>query len=310
MVRLSSRYVVRDRLVRGESGEGKEQVDTTPFALALVLSSAVFHATWNLLAKRAGGDANGVAFVWLYGALSALICAPLALVVVLGQRPHVGPVELVFMFGTGVLHLGYFLLLQGGYRAGDLSLVYPLARGTGPALSTAAAIAFFGERPTLLALSGVVLIIGGVFLLTREPGDKVGSPATGRAAAYGMLTGAFITAYTLWDKHAVSALLIPPVLLFWASAFVQSLLLAPAALRRREEVRAVWREHRLEALGVAVLSPVAYILVLTALVFSPSATWRRPARSGSFSACSWARACSRRAISRDASSPPARWCSG
>jgi multidrug transporter EmrE-like cation transporter len=64
-----------------------------------------------------------------------------------------------------MLHTGYFLLLQRGYRTGDLSLVYPLARGTGPVLATAAAVAFFEERPSLLALSGLVLVAAGVFLL-------------------------------------------------------------------------------------------------------------------------------------------------
>ena len=55
------------------------------------------------------------------------------------------------MVGSGVLHALYFVLLQRGYAAGDLSLVYPLARGTGPLLSGAAAIVFLGERPSALA---------------------------------------------------------------------------------------------------------------------------------------------------------------
>jgi drug/metabolite transporter (DMT)-like permease len=159
----------------------------TLFALALVLAAAFVHASWNLLAKRAGD--GGPAFVWLFNSLSLLIYAPLAVAVVVFQRPQVGPVELVFMLGSGVLHLGYFLLLQRGYGVGDLSLVYPLARGTGPLIATAAAIAFFGERPTLLALSGVILITAGVFLLTWQPGIIKGS-GLNLGVAYGPLTGA------------------------------------------------------------------------------------------------------------------------
>ena len=97
----------------------------TLFALALVLLAAVFHATWNLLAKRVGD--GGAAFVWLFGLCSLLIYAPLA-VVVLVSAPHLGSAQYLFMFGSGVLHLGYFVLLQRGYAVGDLSLVYPLAR--------------------------------------------------------------------------------------------------------------------------------------------------------------------------------------
>ena len=238
----------------------------TLFALALVLTAALVHATWNLLAKRAGD--GGPAFVWLFNSLSLLLYAPLAVAVVVFEGTHLGPIELLFMLGSGVLHLGYFLLLQRGYGVGDLSLVYPLARGTGPLIATAAAVVLFGERPTLLALSGIVLITVGVFLLAGQPGAMKGS-ALNLGVAYGLLTGASIAAYTLWDKHAVSALLIPPLLQNWSATLVSVALLTPLALRRRGKVVAVWREYRFEVLGVALLTPLSYILVLTALVFSP-----------------------------------------
>ena len=246
----------------------------TLFALALVLAAAVFHALWNLLAKRAGD--GGAAFVWLFGALSALIYAPLAAGLVFLQRPHIGYVEISFMCGSGVLHLGYFLLLQRGYSVGDLSLVYPLARGTGPLLATAAAILLLGERPSALALLGILMIAAGVFVLTWEPGGFSGERFSW-SVVYGLLTGAFIAAYTLWDKQAVSAVLIPPLLLSWATTLVTTLLLTPMALSRRQKILAAWRAHKPEALGVAVLSPLSYILVLTALVFTP-VSYVAPAR--------------------------------
>jgi drug/metabolite transporter (DMT)-like permease len=86
---------------------------------------------------------------------------------------------------------------------------------------------------------------------------------------YGILTGAFIAAYTLWDKQAVSVLLIPPLLQDWSANLVRAALLSPLAMRRREEVGAVWRAHKPEVIGVALLTPLAYILVLSALVFTP-----------------------------------------
>ena len=196
----------------------------TLFALALVLLAAVFHATWNLLAKRVGD--GGAAFVWLFGLCSLLIYAPLAVVVVLVSAPHLGPAQYLFMFGSGVLHLGYFVLLQRGYAVGDLSLVYPLARGTGPLLATAAAIVLFGERPSPLALFGIALITAGVFVLTSE-GVSIGS-GLGAGVLYGLLTGVFIAAYTIWDKQAVSALLIPPLLQSWATILVTTHVTDPA----------------------------------------------------------------------------------
>ena len=246
----------------------------TFFALVLVLAAAVFHATWNLLAKRVGS--GGAVFVWLFGAFSVLIYAPLALGVILLQGPHLGPAQLAFMFGSGALHLGYFVVLQRGYAVGDLSLVYPLARGTGPLLATVGAVVLLGERPGVVAVCGILLITLGVFLLTREPGSFRG-PGLGMGVVYGLLTGGFIAAYTLWDKHAVSALLIPPLLQSWATTVVTVALLTPLALRHRKEALSLWRAHRPEVLGVAVLSPLSYILVLTALVFTP-VSYVAPAR--------------------------------
>ncbi len=244
----------------------------TLFALALVLVAAVFHATWNLLAKRVGG--GGAVFVWLFGLCSALIYAPLA-VVVLISAPHLGPAQFLFMLGSGVLHLGYFVLLQRGYAVGDLSLVYPLARGTGPLLATAAAIVLFGERPSLLVLIGIALITTGVFVLTSEGGSL--RSGLGAGVFYGLSTGVFIAAYTIWDKQAVSALLIPPLLQSWATTTVTTLLLTPLAMGHRKKILALWRAHKPEVIGVAILSPLSYILVLTALVFTP-VSYVAPAR--------------------------------
>ncbi len=237
----------------------------TGLALSLVLLSAFAHAIWNLLAKRAGG---GPAFLWLFDALSVLIYAPVTAISIILERPHVGPVELAFIFGSTVLHLVYFLLLSSGYRTGDLSLVYPLARGTGPLLATLAAILFLGEQPTILAIGGALLIGVGVFLLLGTPQSlrDSGGPL---AVAYAVLTGVLIAAYTLWDKQAVSAALIPPLLYNWAANVGRVALLSPIALRRSDEIRAEWRNHRIHAFGVAVLSPLSYILVLVALSFSP-----------------------------------------
>src|SRR5258708_2368172 len=99
----------------------------TLLALALVLAAAGVHATWNLFAKRATG---GAAFVWLVNVLATLLYVPVAFGVALAQHPHLGPPELLFMAGSAVLETGYFLMLQRAYRVGDLSLVYPLARGS------------------------------------------------------------------------------------------------------------------------------------------------------------------------------------
>jgi drug/metabolite transporter (DMT)-like permease len=170
----------------------------------------------------------------------------------------------------------YFVLLNEGYRAGDLSFVYPLARGTGPLLSTVAAILFFGERPSVIALAGGLMIVAGVIVLTCSP-QRLSQAGARKAMAYALMTGTFIAAYTLWDKQAVSRFAVSPILLDWGANLVRSLLLTPFALRHWKSARNEWRIHRSEAIGVALLVPLSYILVLTAMQFTP-VSYVAPAR--------------------------------
>ncbi|MDR7438990.1 MAG: EamA family transporter [Armatimonadota bacterium] len=252
-------------------------------ALLLLLLAAFVHATWNLLAKRAGG---GVALTWLFEALAALLYLPVAAASAMLHKPRVGGAEAGFVLGSAVLHLGYFLALQRAYRTGDLSVVYPLARGTGPFLATLAAIALFGERPTPLALTGALLIVGSLLGLVGGELPRRRTSVDRSALGYGVLTGAFIAGYTLWDKHAVSTLGIPPILLDWGSHLGRCLLLTPLIRTRWPEVIRHWRVHRVEVLGLAVLVPLSYLLVLTALRFSPVSAIA-PAREVSILVGAW-----------------------
>jgi drug/metabolite transporter (DMT)-like permease len=231
-----------------------------PVAIALVVGAAFAHAGWNLFAKRVPD--GGALFVWLTAAVAVLVQLPVAAVIV--AREGMPGVWWPALGVSGLVHLGYFLLLQRGYRVGDLSVVYPLARGTGPLLSVVAAIWLLRERPGVPALVGAVAVVTGVFVIG---GLGIGGRVSG--VGYGIATGALIAAYTLWDAHAVTALAVPPVVLMAGSALVETVLLAPYAFARRREVAAVWRDHRLPVLAVAVLSPLAYVLVLFAMRLAP-----------------------------------------
>ena len=245
----------------------------TGWALTLILAAAFIHAGWNFLAKCASGHAT---FTWLFAVLSALFYAPVAGAVIFLWGAPIGWVEIGFMAGSAALHTAYFVLLNQGYRAGDLSLVYPLARGTGPLLSTVAAIVFLGERPTVVALLGALLVIAGVAVLTSNP-EQLRRAGARMAVQYALVTGAFIAAYTLWDKQAVSRFALSPILLDWGANAGRALLLTPFALRHWNETRLEWQTHRREAAGVALLAPLSYILVLTALAFTP-VSYVAPAR--------------------------------
>lgn len=242
-------------------------------ALTLVLAAAVIHATWNFLNKQASGHAT---FTWLVAVLSALLYAPVTITVIEVWRIEIHVVSIGVIAGSATLHTAYFLLLNQGYRVGDLSLVYPLARGTGPLLSTIAAILFLGERPSLFALVGALLIIGGALILTTNL-SQLRHTGAHDAVLYALTTGLFIAAYTIWDKQAVSRFAVAPLVLDWGANVGRAVFLTPFALKYPDETIAEWREHKYEAIGCAVLIPLAYILILTAMQFTP-VSYVAPAR--------------------------------
>jgi len=293
-------------------------------ALALILIAAIAHATWNLFSKQASVS-GPTSFVWLMALLGTVLYAPVVAVALLLSPPRLTAEAWVFLTGTGLLQVGYFLFLQTGYARGDLSLVYPVGRGSGALLAALAGIVLLGERPGPAGLAGIALVVLGVLMLgahgtsagrtdtspgsagiaDASPGDpSPGDPSPGdpspddpspgdtaaqaaaRAAtitrerprptprpgpwalAFALVTGLFIATYTLWDKYAVSTLGVPPLLQGYASLPVMVLVIAPFALRERSRTTRVWRDYRRQVAGAAVLSPLAYILVLIALSFT------------------------------------------
>jgi drug/metabolite transporter (DMT)-like permease len=245
----------------------------TGSAIVLILIAALGHATWNYLAKKACG---GTAFIWLFAALSALLYFPSALWIIVVQKPVIGWHQLGFMLSSAILHSLYYIMLDKGYRIGDLSVIYPLARGTGPMLSTIAAIVVLGEHPSAVALVGTVLIGLGIVVITGNP-FKLTEPAARKPMIFAILCGTMIAGYTLSDKLAVSTFLIPPLLLDWSANLGRVFFLTPYAFKNRNKVKDQWTSHKIEAISVAILCPLAYILVLTAMVFSP-VSYIAPAR--------------------------------
>ncbi len=236
----------------------------SPLALFLVITAACCHATWNFLVKRIAG---GPELVWLFSAISFVIYLPIGLVVIALERPVIGLQAALFMAASSALHLGYFLLLQQGYRKGDLSLVYPTARATGPFLATVFAVVFLGEHVTLQILAGGVSIIVGVLFLTG--GVSRGAKHLSNSLVFGLAAGGLIGSYTAWDAYTVTALVVPPLILDYASIVGRIVFLSPYAITRRDKVAGYWRDHRKEVIGIAVFNPLAYILVLIALTSTP-----------------------------------------
>lgn len=232
-------------------------------ALALIVLAAVAHSIWNLLAKRAAGNKH---FIWFSSVGEAVLFLPLAIWALADSWPRLGPKATAFLLATGILHLLYTESLLRGYRAGDFSVVYPLARGTGPLLSFAGACLLLGEHPSMLAVFGALLVSLGILILSGVASrHAVGLPGL----FWGVGAGFTIAGYTLVDAYAVKVLLLAPVLVEYAGNFLRMALLSATIWRGRTSLAMEWRRCRKEALGVAVLTPAAYILVLVAMRMAP-----------------------------------------
>lgn len=236
------------------------------YVLSLVLSAAVLHAFWNLLSKKANGKAP---FIWLIYIASAVLYLPV-LVYMFIQGDIVLSAPLLWLsLSSALLHVGYFLVLQKGYRSADLSVVYPLARGTGPLFSSAAAILFLHEALKLKTTIGLFLILIGVVIITGLSFKKANNTGIMTGVFWGVLTGLFIALYTFNDAVAIKNYAISPLTITFVSNVFNTVLLLPLVAGQKSEIKREVKEHKWLIIGVGVLSPLAYILVLQALKFAP-----------------------------------------
>lgn len=233
-------------------------------SLFLIVLASFIHATWNLMAKRAA--AVGPIFVFAYNLVSCIAYAPwvfhvLAKNAMVWDRSVAG-----FVLLSGLIHLAYSLALQRGYQQAELSVVYPVARGTGPMLSTLGAILLLGEAPTAQVLLGLVAVVVGIGLIaTRGDLSAFARPAGRAGVRWGTATGGLIASYTVVDAYAVKALGIAPVVLDWFANVLRFFLLAPLVLANPRRALRAMRGFWWLALGVGLLSPLSYILVLASL---------------------------------------------
>ena len=176
----------------------------TTAALALVLASACMHATWNYLVKRSSDKSL---FFWAMAAVgfTGLAVPGVAFAVFDGFTSTM----LGFALISVCFHASYAVTLTRSYRLGDLSSVYPISRGMGPALVPLLAVLLLGESVSAMAVAGIALVVAGIYAthidsrLLRDfshPLRALAAPGTRIA----FLTGVIIAAYTISDKAALN----------------------------------------------------------------------------------------------------------
>ncbi|KNY05997.1 EamA family transporter [Microbacterium sp. GCS4] len=240
------------------------------FAFVLVITAALAHAAWNVIAH--GVSRAGTPFLW-WGAVGSTV-------VWLGVIPFTGGLGTDDLWGftlgvavSGVLHVLYMAVLQRGYREGNLSTVYATARGTGPFLSVIVAVLLLGERPSAVALLGVAAIIVGVVAIGLVDRGRSGGVRRriDPGLVFGLLTGVAIAAYTIWDANAVRTWSLSPVAFMVGTTLLEIPFYTVGVRGRWSAVRMLWTTQWRRITAFSILSPLSYILVLTAIQIAPVA---------------------------------------
>jgi len=259
-------------------------------AIVLVIVAAVLHAGWNVLLKTSGDPLRTAVRLQ---AIGTAVLVPVAVVAwFLNGRPPLEPAGIGLAFGSGILEAVYFLCLSAAYARGDLSLVYPIARGTAPLLAVAIGVLLLHETLGLAASIGVGCLVAGILLVARPwRALQVAGRRHRGAIGFALATGVSIAAYSAVDRLGVRIL--APWLYGAALAVFATAILATAVyVGRRIGIIAtpplparptpVWRD------GLAgVLSLTAYLLILFAYSIAPLAAVAPLRESGIVIAAAW-----------------------
>ena len=230
-------------------------------ALLIVLVAAFFHAGWNLLAKK---SKKKMAFIWWF--LLIAIIGYLPMFLYFWPQFTVSPAGWACIVATGILHALYFWFMGGAYERGDLSLVYPLSRGSGPLFVPILAIIFLQEQLSFAGIVGISLIILGIYSIHLKSFSIVAfiepfRALRGSASVWALCTGGTIAGYSLVDKVGVG-LVYPPVYIYLMFV-ISLLLLSPYILvKQRAALKLEWLVNKLPILVDGFLVLFTYLMIL------------------------------------------------
>ncbi|HEV2218783.1 MAG TPA: DMT family transporter [Candidatus Dormibacteraeota bacterium] len=234
-----------------------------PVAIGLALAAAVVHGTWNVLVKVSGDPLT----TFQRGTVLAVLIftIPVAIAWFAIGRPSISLAAIGFAVASAVFELAYLWLLSAAYGRGELSVVYPIARGSAPLLAVVIGIAVLGERLTTVQLVGVALLLGGILAVTLPQ-------TSGRATLPALMTGVAIAAYTAIDRVGVRLTL--PWAYGWILVAVLAVLVTVTLpLAGRLHIRPEGAGKRAPSLRQAAIIGVfmwtGYLLVLLALSIAP-----------------------------------------
>ncbi|HLR30547.1 MAG TPA: DMT family transporter [Paenalcaligenes sp.] len=233
--------------------------------LLIVLFAAVLHASWNIASKFGAGA--GYFFAFAFSLFSFFFYLPWVIYILMTE--DINPnFEVIFILAlTAIVHLFYGLALLKGYQKANLSVVYPVSRGSGPLITSFVALGLFSETLNAWELLGIFSLCVGVLLIAAKEklSDLFGRSESWVGVRWGVFIGTIIASYSIIDAYAVKTLALPPVLVGWVSSLGGTVLLLPKVLKNtaalRTQMRGIWPY----ACFVGFFSPLTYILVLYVL---------------------------------------------
>ena len=236
----------------------------TVTALLLVLFSAFLHAFWNYLAKK---SRNKIAFIWWFIFVAGIFYFPMFLYFFPGMKISVTGWGCIF--ATGILHTLYFFFVGSSYERGDLSVVYPLARGFGPFWVPILAVVILGEQLSIPGIIGIVFVVAGIYVIHLKSFSfktffEPFAAIRNTASIWALLTGCTIAAYSLVDKVGVQS--VHPAVYIYFMFFIPLLFLTPyVMMKQRKALKPEWQTNKGSVMVVGFLVVFTYLLILFAM---------------------------------------------
>ncbi|MEX0923548.1 MAG: DMT family transporter [Rhodovibrionaceae bacterium] len=236
----------------------------TPGILLLVLLAAALHATWNALVKSGQDRLVTLALVNLAPAIPAALALPFL--------PEMDWAAVPYLAASVALHTLYYACLIGAYRTGDLSQVYPIARGSAPVLVAAGAWLLAGEVKTPLEIAGIVVVSLGIVSLAWRPGPlRLPALRKDEAILFALATGLTIAGYSIADGLGGRASGAVFTYIAWLFAVDGIAIVAFTFWRRRKTLRRSFSPHLLRGFAGGAVAATAYSIVIWAMSVAPMA---------------------------------------
>lgn len=238
-----------------------------PLALLLVLGAAGIHVVWNFSTKSSG---NKPAFLWFTNSLFAVVGFPLYLLL---DYPFNWTWQgWSLIIASGLLHAIYYWVLARAYDMGDLSLVYPLARGTSVLIVAVLSFPVFGEAISGMGFTGIAVVLLGIYILHMKSGTwrNLLIPSHSPGAKWALYSGVLIAAFSFVDKAGIE--FVDPLPFLYLIFTTAAIFYTPIAFRGGiSPIQDYWRNNRGQLIMIGLIVPSAYGLILMAFTLAPAA---------------------------------------